>query len=506
MSGLAGPVIETTAGRVAGRRDAGVCGFRGIPYAAPPVGTARFAPPRPAEPWEGVRDATAYAAVPPQLQISDGLLIPDSAHVLGASESEDCLHLDVVTPDLEPAAPLPVMVYIHGGNFVEGAGSQAWTEPSALAARAGVVVVTINYRLGALGWLYLDELGGREHGARPNPGLEDQIAALRWVRDNIAAFGGDPGRVTLFGYSAGAWSIAALMAAGVAPELFGRALVMSGGVRCHSRAEASGLSARIMAELGVAPADVERLWDLPAASFVAALAKVWDEEGHPFPPIRPVADGELVPEDPLAAIAAGAARGVPTVVGSTLDEFKLVATADEEAATLDRAGLAARFEPDLGAAATARLIDAYAAHGPSDSPTDLYWAIESDRMFSVPGVRVAEAQSAVEPATFMYQVRWRAGDPRLGACHSVDLALMFGTLDLPGMEVLTGNDADARELAAEIQFAWGAFAASGDPTHPGLPAWPRYDLERRATMIFDRSPEVVDGPLAAERAAWQGVL
>ncbi len=498
--------VSTASGRVRGFQEGGVSQFRGIPYAAPPVGAARFAPPLPAEPWQGVRDATAYGAVPPQLQISAGLLIPDSAHELGAPESEDCLHLNVLTPDLEPAEPLPVMVYIHGGNFVEGAGSQAFTEPSALAARAGVVVVSINYRLGALGWLYLDELGGRELGAAPNPGLQDQIAALRWVRENIAAFGGDAGRVTIFGYSAGAWSISALMAGGVGPELFQRALVMSGGVRCHSRAEATELSARIMDELGVAPAEVERLWELPEERFVAALAKVWDEDGHPFPPIRPVADGNLVPEDPLAAIAAGSARGVRTIVGSTLDEFKLVATADEEAATLDHAGLAARFEPDLGATATARLIDAYEASGRRTSPTDLYWAIESDRMFSVPGVRIAEAQSAIEPATFMYQVRWPAGDPRLGSPHSVDLALMFGTLDLPGMEVLTGNDADAHRLAERIQLAWGAFAATGEPGHPDLPPWPRYDLERRGTMVFDQAPGVIDGPLAEERAAWDGVL
>jgi para-nitrobenzyl esterase len=500
-------LARTLLGTLAGQRTGSLSVFRGIRYAQAPTGARRFKAPVPVEPWEGTKPAVDYGPVPHQLPIAAGLLIPESASELNADEGEDCLSLNVVTPGTEGRRP--VLVYIHGGNFVEGAGSQQWSEPSALAERGDVVAVTVNYRLGALGWLYLDELGGDAIGADNNLGLRDQIAALEWVRDNIAAFGGDPDNVTLYGYSAGAWSISALMAAGCAPRLFGKAIVMSGGVRCHTRAEATALTRKILDDIGVVDGQLERLREIPPSRFTEALAAVWDSEGHPFPPIRPVADGELVPLDPQAAIAGGTAAGMKAIVGSTLDEFKLVATMDLEAQELDDRSLLARFE-DLGVETAQAVIDAYrtarAARGDSTSPTDLYWALDSDRMFSVPGLRVAEAHSAIEPDTWMYQVRWKAGDPRLGACHSVDLALMFGGLDLPGMEVLSGTSPEAHALSEQLMDAWATFARTGDPNHDGMPEWPRYDVRRRATMILDAPCSVVDAPLAEERKAWEGVL
>jgi para-nitrobenzyl esterase len=403
-------------------------------------------------------------------------------------------------------------MYIHGGNFVEGAGSQSWTEPSALALRGDLVVVTVNYRLGALGWLFLEDIGGSEVGAVCNAGLLDQIAALRWIARNIGAFGGDPGNVTVFGYSAGAWSISALLAAGEAPRLFQKAIVMSGGVRSHSRQEATALTQEILDELaiGSGPVELRRLWDLRPQAFSRALRQVWNRNGHPFPPIRPVAGATPIPSDPIASIWGGVAAHVPIIVGSTLDEFKLVATMDVEAADLHESGLLKRFVPDFGEKTARALIKAYrearTSRGEKTTATDLYWAIRSDQMFSVPGARVAEAQSANEPSTFMYQVRWAGGDPRLGACHSVDLALVFGTLGLNGMETLSGAGPDAQALAHRIQDAWAAFARRGDPSHPAIPLWPRYDATQRATMIFDRPCYVMEGPLARERMVWNGIL
>lgn len=502
------PRAETSLGAFAGVQVGSVSVFRGVRYARAPEGEGRFRPPRPAEPRGGVRSARSFGPASYQQHIAAGLLIPDSAHELNAPESEDCLSLNVTSPDV--VGSRPVMVYIHGGNFVEGAGSQSWTDPTALAERGEVVVVTINYRLGALGWLYLDELGGDRYSVESNLGLLDQIAALHWVKDHISAFGGDPGNVTVFGYSAGAWSIAALMAAGIAPGLFQKAIVMSGGVRCHSPDEATGLTRQVLGALEVAPGDLDQLWELPPERFVEALSRVWDKNGHPFPPIRPVADGKLIPTDPLAAIVRGSARGVPVIVGSTLDEFKLIATTDAAEAIVDDASLAAHFESDLGSETARAVIDTYrrarAARGEATNPVDLFWAILSDQMFSVPGVRVAEAQSEIEPASYMYQTRWSAADPRLGACHSVDLALMFGTLDLPGIDVLSGSGRQAERLAADIQAAWGAFAASGDPNHDGLPTWPRYHVSDRNTMIFDRERWIAHAPLVAERDAWRGII
>lgn len=499
---------HTPLGTLEGRRREGTgCHFRGVRYAEAPVGERRFASPVPVSSWTGVRAAVDYGPVPHQLRISEGLLIPDAAAELNAAEGEDCLSVNIVTPAVDGLRP--VMVYIHGGNFVEGAGSQQWTDPSRLSAGGDVVTVSVNYRLGPLGWLFLDDLGGADIGADNNLGLRDQIAALEWVRDNIHAFGGDPDNVTLFGYSAGAWSISALMAAGLSPRLFQKAIVMSGGVRTHSRAEATALTRAVLDQLGVRADDLAELRDIPAERFAPAMAAVWDQQDHPFPPIRPVADGELLPLDPLAAIAAGAARGMRAIVGSTLDEFKLVATADLEAQTLDEDGLVQRFS-DLGVDAAQALVahyrEARAARGESVATTDLYWALDSDRMFSVPGVQVADAHCRVEPDTWMYQVRWRAGDPRLGACHSVDLGLVFDGLDLPGMEVLTGTSAAARELSHRMMDSWSSFARTGDPNHQGMPDWPRYELPRRATMVLDDPCYVVDAPLAEERKAWEGVI
>lgn len=504
-------VAETPSGRLLGENVRGLTIFRGVRYALPPVGARRFrAPVRPPS-WHGIREALEFAPVPHQLRISKGLLIPESAIELNAREDEDCLHLNVYTPGL--TGRRPVLMYIHGGNFVEGAGSQAWTEPAALARCGDVVVVTVNYRLGPLGWLFLEDVGAQEAGlADSNLGLLDQIAALRWIGDNIASFGGDPDNVTLFGYSAGAWSISALLACHREMCLFHKAIVMSGGVRCHSRREATSLSTQILGELGLGsgPVEIARLWDLPAEAFSEALERVWDRSGHPFPPIRPVAGAGPIPADPLAAIRAGAAAEVPLIVGGTLEEFKLVATVDPDAARLDAAGLVARLAEDLGAQGARRIIDAYRdgrqARGEPITPTDLYWAIRSDHVFSVPGIRVAEAQVEAGSPVYMYQVRWAGGDPRLGACHAVDLALIFGTLELEGMHVLSGAGPQAQMLAHRIQDAWAAFAWTGNPAHAGLPPWPRYDVQHRATMILDHSCGVLEGPSAQERASWTGML
>lgn len=503
-------VVDTPSGRLLGEKAGGLTIFRGVRYALPPLGDRRFRAPVAPHPWDGIREAREFGPVPHQFRISKGLLIPESAIELNAGEDEDCLHLNVYTPGV--GGRRPVLMYIHGGNFVEGAGSQSWTDPAALARRGDVVVVTVNYRLGPLGWLFLEEVGTRKPAADSNLGLLDQIAALRWIAKNIAAFGGDPANVTLFGYSAGAWSISALLACRLEPRLFHKAIVMSGGVRCHSRTEATALTTQILEELGIRPrsAEIGRLWELPPEAFSAALEEVWNRNGHPFPPVRPVAGADPIPADPLAAIRRGSAADLPILVGSTLEEFKLVATVDPDAARLDLGGLLARLSEDLGAKNARDLVDAYRegrkARGEPHTPTDLYWAIRSDHVFSVPGIRVAEAQSQADSPVYMYQVRWAGGDPRLGACHAIDLALMFGTLELEGMQVLSGAGPEAQALAHRIQDAWGTFAWTGDPSHGGLPPWPRYDAQHRATMVLDRSCHVLEGPSAQERASWSGIV
>lgn len=497
------PRATTSSGLVEGRRSAGLQVFRGIPYAAPPLGPLRCVAPSPAPAWTGTLDASRFGGVPLQVRISGEMEIPPAAFELGGRPSEDCLYLNVWTPSTQGSRP--VMVWIPGGSFVEGSGSQPWYDPSGLSERGDVVAVSLNYRLGAFGWLYLDELGGREYGAASNCGLRDQIEALRWIQENIAAFGGDPSNVTVFGQSAGAWSITSLLAAPAASGLFSGAVNHSGGEMLWDRTRATEIAEWVLDVLGITRSEISRLWDLPAEAIVDATRRAWEELGLWWP-FRPVVDDDFLPP-PVATIRSGAARDVRLLVGSTLDEMKLVSTVDPEAATLDDASVLARL--GLGDAGQ-KVLDAYRAaresRGEAIDPTSLYWAIESDRLFGVPGIRVAEAQSLNQHDTYMYLTTWRSPDERLGACHSVDSALFFGTLDLPGMERFSGADAAARILSAAMQDALIAFARTGNPSHAGLPAWPRYEAEARETMLFGAEPRLESAPLGEERACWEGLL
>jgi para-nitrobenzyl esterase len=413
----------------------------------------------------------------------------------------DCLYLNVWTP--ATTGSRPVLVWIPGGSFVEGSGSQPWYDPSELCRRGDVVVVSLNYRLGAFGWLYLDELGGEALGAASNCGLRDQIAALEWVAANIAQFGGDPTNVTVFGQSAGAWSITALLALPQASRLIHKAVNLSGGELTSTAAEGTAVAKLVLDRLGAAD-DLERLWTLDAAALVEVTRQAWDELG--MWPFRPVVDGRFL-GPPLEAIRSGVSRHVQLVVGSTLDEMKLVSTVDAAAASLDDDGVIARL--GLGPAGE-RIVTAYREarrkRGEAVDSPSLYWAIESDRLFGVPGIRVAEAQSRNQPRTYMYLTTWRSPDPRLGACHSVDSALFFGTLGIPGMDGFTGTDDAAHRLSERMQDALLSFARTGDPNHPALPEWPPYREDDRATMLFEAEPHVVRAPLGDERAAWLGVV
>lgn len=496
---MANRPVEITSGLVAGTEEDGLHVFRGIPYAAPPVGSARFTAPKPPAAWSGIRDASCFGNVPLQLRISGEMAIPQAAFSLGGTPSEDCLYLNVWTPEI--AGSRPVMVWIPGGSFVEGSGSQPWHDPSKLCKRGDVVVVSFNYRLGAFGWLYLDELGGEAHGAASNCGLRDQIAALEWVQANISQFGGDPSNVTVCGQSAGAWSITALLAIPQSSSLIDKAVNLSGGELSATAHEGTAVAAWMLERLGIAPGELSQLWALDASAIIDVTRQAWDEFG--MWPLRPIVDSRFLPP-PVEAIRNGAARHVKLVVGSTLDEMKLVSTVDADAQSLDDNGVVSRL--GLGIAGRA-LLDAYrtARHqrGEPTDPTSLYWAIESDRFFSVPGIRLAEAQSRNQTRTYMYLTTWQSPDPRLGACHSVDVALFFGTIDIPGMETFTGADEAARDLSKRMQEALLRFAHTGDPNNPGLPQWPPYREDEQATILFDMPPSVVCAPLAEERTSWK---
>jgi para-nitrobenzyl esterase len=495
-------IVETTHGRIEGVQQPTHQRFRGIPFARPPVAALRFRAPAPLEPWSGVRDASEY-----------GLSAPQNPSLLPGMEpgpqGEDCLYLNVYTPAAD-SARRPVLVWIHGGGFTGGSGSQALYDAGRLAAQGDVVVVTVNYRLGALGYLYAD-------GLDANPGQLDQIAALEWVRDNAETFGGDPGNVTIFGESAGGMAVATLLAMPAARGLFQRAIPQSGAAHhTHSPTSASGVADALFDELGVR--DPARLRELPIEQLLAAQAKTLlrrarESSGLAF---APVVDGGSLPEHPLAAVRAGAARDIALMTGTTRDECKLFRMGDPRARReLDEAGLHKRVGALLRghrkSEHAGHVIETYrkAREGRAPvEPHDLYDAIDTDQMFRVPAIRLLEAQRPWQPQSFAYLFSWESPAARgaLGACHALELPFVFGTLDAPTMDRFAGSGPEAERLAERMMQAWIAFAREGDPGTADLPDWPAYDAERRATLIFDREPELAHAPWDEERAAWDDII
>ncbi len=505
------PVVETPTGRLRGIEQDGIRIFRGIPYAAPPVGPLRFAAPRPPEPWSGVRDATEFGPSAPQAPMR----LPLPGMDIGPQD-EDCLYLNVYTPGTSGSRP--VMVWIHGGGFVIGSGSQPIYDGTALARRGDVVVVTLNYRLGPLGFLDLTEVCPELPGAVANAGLRDQIAALEWVRDHIAAFGGDPGRVTVFGESAGGMSVATLLAMPAARGLFHRAIPQSGaGHNVHTRESARRVAEHFLGKLGLSAREAATaLREMPPDKLVDGQQQTLLDLGTRVGllPFQPVVDGDSLPERPLEAVAAGAAEGVDLLTGTNRDEWKLFAFLDPGLASLDEDGLVARVAAQVGGSERAREIvrtyrEAREGHRPAD-PRELFFAIESDRVFRIPAIRLAEAASRRHPGTWMYLFTWEspAMGGALGSCHALEVPFVFGAVGAPGADLFVGTGPEAEALEARMMDAWVAFARSGDPSHPGLPGgrWPRYDEARRATLMLGPECAVELDPGERERRAFEGIL
>lgn len=518
-------------GTLRGRHANGVYLFRNVPFAAPPFGPRRFRVPQPVEPWSGVRDALAWGARPLQLRGDPEMdaMIPDPA-----AFGEDCLNLNVWTPELG-AARLPVMVFIAGGMFEICSGA---SYDGSRFARDGVVCVTINYRVGPDGFLSLGE-GNAETGDT-NRGLLDQIAALAWVREHIAAFGGDPANVTVFGESAGAMSIGTLLSMPRAEGLFRRAILQSGAAHTAMTAATARLVRDRFAEVLAVPPTREAIAAVPIDRFVAALAEVKSQflaisgsrygaapggadAALPSPPDRerwgaelvtsllpwqPVVDGDVVPAFPIDRIAAGAAASVDVLVGSNVDDWRVFAIANglmdvtEEVLTGTVADHGFRALAAYGLPAE-RGLAAYRAMHPGASPGDLLAAVQTDWVCRIPGIRLAEAHAGGSGATYMYEFAWRSplAGGIFGACHAAEIPFVFDTLDRGAEQVAGGllGASPPQALADAMHRAWIAFATTGDP------GWPRYDRDRRATMRFDVTPTVVDDPRAAERALWAGV-
>ncbi|MCL4686839.1 carboxylesterase family protein [Myxococcota bacterium] len=542
--------VETRAGWVEGRienridadrldeapDDRPVSVFRSIPYARPPTGPLRWAPPQPEVRWSGVRDATHFGPSAPQRPS----VVMRMLGMDGVTQDEDCLTLNVWTPapDLAEGGTdgvrRPVLVWLHGGAFAAGAGSMPVYDGARLARRGDVVVVTIQYRLGALGYLVVPELLERgEVGA--NFGLLDQIAALAWVHEHAERLGGDPENVTVFGESAGAMSIGALLGAPAARGLFRRAILQSGATRNVTPLDGALRIAELFrTALGEDARDLDALRKAPVEAVLEAQQQAadlrWNHvEGLAFQPVceGPIA-GAILPRPPLDAVAAGDVADVALLVGTNLDEWRLFALADQKLAALDDEGLVRRIlrapppgvhdaeafarravasyrsarrtsrdtDPDRGAVTPPRL-----GRRPADA-RDLWLALQTDRVFRIPALRLLEAQLRHQPRCFAYLFTWAAAalDGKLGSCHAAEVPFVFGTLDEPRSAQLIGDTPAARRLSERIMDAWLAFARHGDP------GWPAYDDPTRATMVLGRDGGVASDPLGAERRVWEGLL
>jgi para-nitrobenzyl esterase len=490
-------VVEIPQGRLRGALTEGIASFKGIPYAAAPFGANRFRPPQPARSWEGVRDALAFGATvpkPPYFPPFDAIL-PEPV-IAG----EECLNLNIWTPD-PTATGLPVMVWIHGGAFANGTGAIPQYDGRRFA-RDGVVLVSINYRLGVDGFLFLDD-------GTANLGLLDQVAALEWVRDNIAAFGGDSRNVTIFGESAGAMSVTTLLSMPRAKGLFKRVIAESGaGHHAISAGTATRVGGYLAEKLGV-PADRVAIAEAPLAKAYEAQIALsaeafmqpdpvkWGEVAGNLMPFEPVIDGDVLPALPIEGIAAGEGAGVDLMVGTNREEQRLfmVPSGAIDHITKDILGMAV-----AGYRLPANAVELYSAARPGATAGDLLAAISTDWFFRIPAIRLAEAHSKNGGSAHVYEMAWRSPlyGGRLGACHALEIGFVFDTLDAEWTDRLAGPNAP-QSIADDMHRAWVAFAHTGDP------GWETYDAGHRTVMRFDSSSGVVDDPDGKERLLWDGI-
>lgn len=502
-------LVATTSGLVRGRASDGVLEYLGIPYAAAPVGDLRFRRPVAPPTWPGVREATEFGPLAPQSSAALGAYVPGDP----LEQGEDCLVLNVFMPE-DASGPIPVMVFVHGGAFFNGASSSRLYRPHALVRR-GVAVVTFNYRLGVLGFLAHPTLATAAEPGFGNWGLLDQIAALDWVRLNIAGFGGDPASVTVFGESAGAMSVCDLMTVPEARRLFHRAIAESGpafAVPAHAAIE---VAERLFVALELVDPSREQLCAIPTEELIAAQREVNlaidGGIGVPFPP---VVDGGVLAIAPEDAIASGASAGIDLLAGWNHDEFKLfsfAALAGRDFSRGDLEGYVRRYLRGGGVeeAFAGELIDVYegarVARGELATDRELLDAIITDWIFRLPITRLVDTHSIRSPRTYVYEFDWPSpfAGGALGACHGIDLPFVFGTVRDPIIGLFAGAGDDAFALADGVQSAWVAFARTGDPSNERLGDWPAYtNIERRVMRLGLERTVVVD-PHARERRVWE---
>lgn len=502
-----GPVVDTAYGPVRGVDDGTVKAWKGVRYAAPPVGALRWRAPRPPDPWTEPADATRVGPACPQP--TDPRIPID----LGAPQGDDCLTLNVwASADTQPGDRKPVMVWVHGGAYILGSAAQSLYHGGALARGGEAIIVTVNFRLGALGFLDLSAFSTPDTTFETNLGLRDVVFALQWVRDNVGAFGGDPGRVTLFGESAGGGVVTTLLASPAAAGLFHGAIAQSSPVTSiYDAARGGTVGRRFLDALGIGEDEADRLPDVPLAEVLAASKRVFDEVPVDTPGtlgFAPMVDGDLVPEYPVEAARAGRTHPVPLIIGTNKNEAALFRFMKSPLMPITPEAIKRMFDqigaeqPDLRLPTEAQLGSTYRGRGKTPG-----MGVARDIGFRMPSIWFAQGHAAVAPV-YLYRFDWATPMlrlVRLGAAHATELPYVWGNLVMGPRDPTfkLGGLKAGMAVSERIRRRWLSFATSGEPSGgDDDPVWRPYRPDDRATLVIDKRDAVLDDPDESLRAAW----
>jgi para-nitrobenzyl esterase len=498
-------VADTAFGKIRGEEIQGIKIFKGVPYGATTAGQNRFMPPVDPTPWAGVRDTLHYGPSAPQRNPEAAGAVSPLA-VASANlppESEDCLVLNVWTPALKDGRKRPVLFWCHGGGFVSGSGSSPGTDGANLARRGDVVVVTINHRLNVLGFTYLAEFGGPDFASSGDVGMLDIVHALRWVRNNIEQFGGDPNTVMIFGQSGGGRKVGTLLAMPSAKGLFHRAVIESGPtIKLVEIGQATNVAAMLLAKLNLTTGQVRELQKVPVERIMAAYFSVVKDMGNRdqmTEGFSPTVDGKAIPHHPFHPAASPISADVPLMLGSTRTEMTL--QSDEAAFSLDEAGMRARVK-SLAGDHGETLIETYRKLNPRATPSELFFLIASDYRYGAPIMKIAERRAALgKGPVHLYYFTWETPvqGGRLKSPHTIEIPFAFDNVQIS--KQITGGGADAMALADKVSDTWIAFARTGDPNTSKLPHWPAFNATERPTMVINNQSKVVSDPIREQRLA-----
>ena len=506
MNGKTQAMVSIKSGKLEGGEEGGLYVFKGIPYATPPLGELRWMPPQPVKPWTGIRQAKEFGPIAPQTPMPAGPI----AHV-EQKQSEDCLFLNVWTPGLDNAKR-PVMVWIHGGAFTIGSGSDPQYYGDKLAKRGNIVVVSINYRVGMLGFLRLKDATGGKIPATGNEGFLDQVAALKWVKENIAIFGGDPGNVTVFGESAGGMSIGCLMVMPSAKGLFKKGILESGvGSVAVPKAAANENGELFIKATGLKKDDAKTMRALTPAQLLEIETKMRVMGAGPGEAMKitvttPVADGEVIPDFPMKLAKKGAAKDITTIIGTNLDEWTLFGMMTPGYTESTEQDMMKRLNFLMPGQDVPKLVEVYRESLKKRSmptkPSDILTAVQTDIMFHMPALEMVQAQRDNGAKVYNYLFDWKSPvmGGIFGACHALEVGFVFGTHDA----MFCGAGPEADKLSANMMDAWIAFAKTGDPSTKAMGEWLVYG-PKRVTMFIGPKPHLEEAPYETERLAWSSI-